>query len=220
MRPYESRTTIPVAACRRFWARITERGALPLGRPPSSYSATTSSSTGSMKPQKARSVLVKSRSRVAVGVLALDRETGHPACLEQPRAGAETLSQGDVDGPDADRVAGGVDVPRRRDVRRARHPEAVSRLAEGEADADALVGPRVPGIALGDRVAHAVDDPLLVDLGDRLDDVGVLGEDQVDVPARGEAAYQRDLLGVGEVGVLVAAVVLDQHDVGPGGLGG
>ena len=116
------------------------------------------------------------------------------ACADRRQRAAGT-SRGSGSGrraPYAFQPMGTYAAPRPRSRRRA--------AREAEPDGDALVGVGPASLLLGDHVAHAVDDPLPVDLGDRLDDVGVLAEHQVDVRRRGQPPRQRDLLGVGQRG--------------------
>src|SRR5687768_8022032 len=124
----------------------------------------------------------------------VDRSPGGQQGLAQPRRALPVAGHPAPEGPydplDADRTAGREVVPVRRHVLRMVDHEAsrctVTALAEGKTYGDAFVSTRPRGLVLRDGVAHAVDDPLAVDLGDRLHDMGVLADDEVDVRRGGQ----------------------------------
>ena len=68
---------------------------------------------------------------------------------------------------------------------------------------------------VGHQVAHAVDHPLPSDVLDRLDDMGVMTQEEVDVRCPDEPRRHLCLLGVGIVVVLGPPVQGDDDDLGP-----
>ncbi len=92
-------------------------------------------------------------------------------------------------------------------------------LGEREADEQPLLVRRTRRGVVRDQVAHAVDDPLAVDVLHRLHDVGVVAEHEVDVGRSHQRGAEGALGGGRRRVVLVAPVQGDDHHLRPPGPG-